>query len=125
MSSTATLGRRIADLRQQVREIRQVREQATRPTRTAVELAGDLGLVLDPWQERALMTTSHDSMLLASRQAGKSTIAGVKALHQSIYAPGSLTLIVSPAERQSKRLLRSIRKLYNCLLYTSPSPRDS
>ncbi len=121
MGSTATLDRRIADLQQQVREILQVREQATRPARTAVELAGELGLTLDPWQERALMTTSHDSMLLASRQAGKSTIAGVKALHQSIYAPGSLTLIVSPTERQSKRLLRSVRKLYNPIRELAPA----
>jgi Terminase large subunit, T4likevirus-type, N-terminal len=119
-SAMSTLERRAAVLHRQIDEVRQVSEAVERPKRTAVEMASDIGLTLDAWQVRALETTSRDVILLASRQAGKSTVAGVAALHEAVYEPGSLTLIVSPSERQSKRLLRSVRRLYQHVREVSP-----
>ena len=112
IGTTATLQRQVSLLQQQVREMRQAVDESRQPRKSAVAMAADLGLILDDWQQRALATESRDILLLASRQAGKSTVAGVAALHQSISAPNSLTLIVSPSERQSKRLLRTVRRLY-------------
>ena len=110
VASTATLSRQVALLQQQVRAIRQTREAEHRPPRSATDLGGDLGIALDDWQARALSTDARDVLLLASRQAGKSTVAAIMALHQAAYAPSSLMLIVSPTERQSNLLLRTVRK---------------
>jgi len=121
LASTATIERRVAILQRQVAELRQVRQAESRPPKSAVELASTAGLALDPWQERALTTDARDVILLASRQAGKSTVAGIAALHQSLTVPGSLSLVVSPSERQSKRLLRAIRQLYHRLPETVPA----
>jgi len=79
---------------------------------TPVELAERLGIELDQWQRDALMAPQSGKLLLASRQAGKSTTASIDVLHTALYKPGSLSLILSPSERQSKRLLRTVRKHY-------------
>jgi len=122
VTTLAGLHRQTALLQQQVRAIRQARDAAAAPPRTAVEMAADLGLTLDPWQASALSTDADQILLLASRQAGKSTTAGLMALHEAVYAPGSLTLVVSPSERQSKRLLRSVRRLYGGKLRSVAPP---
>jgi hypothetical protein len=115
----ATYERQAAAIAREVRLLRQDAEPA--PTRSAVELAGDLGLALDPWQRDVLTTSARDILLLCARQAGKSTVAGLLALHQAVYEPGSLVLVVSPSERQSKRLLKTIRRHYGALRAMAPS----
>ena len=67
-----------------------------------------LGVEPDPWQERALRTESKQSLWCCSRQAGKSTVAALFALHQALYYPGSLVLLVSPTLRQSGELFRKV-----------------
>jgi hypothetical protein len=49
------------------------------------------------------------------RQGGKSTIAAILAVHQAIYAPGSLVIMVSPSQRQSAELFRRALTLYRAL----------
>lgn len=65
-----------------------------------------LGFDPDPWQSDVLRSTSKRLLLNCSRQSGKSTTAAVLALHQSLYYPGSLVLLVSPSLRQSSELFR-------------------
>lgn len=104
------------------RELRLLRQEASPPpSRSAVELAGDLGISLDPWQRAVLTTAARDILLLCARQTGKSTVAGLLALHQAIYEPGSLVLVVSPSERQSKRLLKTVRRHYGAVRSIAPS----
>jgi hypothetical protein len=104
------------------RDVRLLRAEASPPPkRTAVQMASDLGLSLDQWQREALETPARDILLLASRQAGKSTVSGLMALHQAVYEPGSLILVVSPSERQSKRLLRTVRRYYGALSSIAPA----
>jgi hypothetical protein len=45
------------------------------------------------------------------RQSGKSTTAAVLALHEAIYRPGSLVLLISPSLRQSSELFRKVTNL--------------
>jgi hypothetical protein len=105
-----------------VREVRLLRQEASPPAvRSAVQLAGDLGLALDPWQRDVLTTAARDILLLCARQTGKSTVAGILALHQAVYVPGSLVLVVSPSERQSKRLLRTVRRHYGAVRALAPA----
>jgi hypothetical protein len=53
-----------------------------------------------------LRSTSRRGILNCSRQWGKSTMAAVKAVYRAHTRPGSLVLIASPSERQSKELVR-------------------
>ena len=55
----------------------------------------------DPWQADVLETASKRLILCCSRQAGKSTVSSVLAIHTALYRPGSLVVMVSPSQRQS------------------------
>ena len=67
------------------------------------------GVTLDPWQREVLLTPSKRVLLNCARQNGKSTVAALVAAHTAIYTPGSLILLTSPTERQSKELFMKIR----------------
>lgn len=69
------------------------------------------GIVADDWQRAVLRSTSDRLLLVAGRQQGKSTAAVAAALHGALYRPGSLTLILSPSQRQSSEVLRKLRAL--------------
>lgn len=43
---------------------------------------------------------------------GKSTVSSILAMHTALYQPGSLTLLLSPTERQSKELFRKVLDVY-------------
>ena len=67
-----------------------------------------LGFVPDPWQACVLRSNSHRVALCCSRQAGKTTVTAVLALHTMIFRPRSLVLLFSKAQRQSSELLAKI-----------------
>jgi hypothetical protein len=78
----------------------------------AVQFAREmLGFEPDAVQTRVLDRSILRGMLNCTRQWGKSTVMAVKALHQAYCYPETLTLIVSPSERQSGLLLQKIRRL--------------
>jgi len=54
-------------------------------------------------------------LLNCARQSGKSTIAGVVALHRALTVPRSLVLILAPAERQAKELFSKVAEAYHTL----------
>ena len=74
-----------------------------------------LRLEPDPWQERVLRSSSRRLLLNCSRQAGKSTIASVLALHRALFHPDSLVLLLSPSLRQSSELFRKVLDRLACL----------
>ena len=74
-----------------------------------------LGLELDPWQRSVIASTGKRDLLNCSRQAGKSTTAAVLGLHEALYRPGSLTILVSPSQRQSSELFRKVTELRELL----------
>jgi hypothetical protein len=87
-----------------------------------VEFAEAAGLPdLDPWQERLLRSDAPRVLLNCSRQSGKSTMAGVVALHKALTAPGSLVLILAPAERQAKELFTKVAQAYRVLGHVVPA----
>ena len=79
--------------------------------RDPLTFARALGLELDLWQARIIAEAQPRTILNCSRQAGKSTAAAVLALHEAIFKPNSLTLLVSPSLRQSSELFRTITGL--------------
>jgi hypothetical protein len=74
--------------------------------------AQTLGLEPDTWQERLLHTRSDRVLLNCCRQSGKSTMAALIALHRALYHPGSLILILAPAERQAKETFAKVAEMY-------------
>ena len=63
----------------------------------------------DAWQRDLLRSAARQVILLCSRQSGKSTVTSILAVHQALFSPGSLTLIVSPSLRQSGELYAKVR----------------
>ena len=88
-----------------------------------LKFARALGIVPDLWQERLLRSEAPRVLLNCARQSGKSTMAGVVALHKSLLTPGSLVLILAPAERQAKELFSKVAGFYQTLGH--PIPADS
>ncbi|MBW7928788.1 MAG: hypothetical protein H3C58_12050, partial [Fimbriimonadaceae bacterium] len=102
-----TRQRALADLQAQARAL-------ARRGRTD-NLAGDrlafahaLDLELDPWQADLVRSDGKRDILNCSRQAGKSTVAALLALHEALYVPDSVTVLISPSQRQSSELFRKV-----------------
>jgi len=83
-----------------------------------MELAG---LTPDPWQATLLRSTSTRTLLLCSRQSGKSTTSAALALRVAYSQPGSLVLLLSPSLRQSGELFRKVSELHGALKAPVPS----
>ncbi len=101
----ARVSRRVAEL-----------ERSHAPARNfadPVEFAHASGLeTLDGWQEDLLLSEAPRVMLNVSRQAGKSTMSGVLAVHKALTKPRSLVLILAPSERQAKETFAKAAALY-------------
>lgn len=69
----------------------------------------------EEWQERLLRTQVARALVLCSRQVGKTTTTGFKALHTALHYPGRDVLIVSPTQRQSDEMLHRVSALYRAL----------
>ena len=101
-------------------EVRLLRERAAgrRPNRITpdrAEFARQIGLDPDAWQLRLLRSEAPRVLMNCARQTGKSTAAGVLALHKALIAPGALVLILAPAERQAKELFSKVARFYHAL----------
>ena len=95
--------------------------QAADPAR----IFADVGLEIQDWQRRALMSTSLDLMILAGRQTGKSTVGALKILHTMLHRPESMVVMVGKVERQAHELLFKVRDYCRKLSYAPPAPIDS
>ncbi len=71
-----------------------------------------LGLTPDPWQVELLRSAAQQSLLLCTRQAGKSTTTACVGLHTALYQPGALVLLLSPSLRQSQELFLKVTTFY-------------
>jgi hypothetical protein len=104
----------------------------------ATALAHDLALALDParlmvacgltpypWQAALLRSTAARSLVLCSRQSGKSTTTACLALHTALYQPASLILLLSPSLRQSQELFKKVQDAYRMLSTPAPLQAES
>jgi hypothetical protein len=78
-------------------------------------LMRDAGLAPDPWQAKLLRERPKRALLLCSRQSGKTEVAITLGEWTALYEPGSLTLIVSPSQRQSGEVFRRLMILHQRL----------
>jgi hypothetical protein len=98
---------------------------ATTPPLSAVQLAEAAGIAPDPWQAAILAGAAPRLLLNVCRQAGKSTIAAVLAVHTALYAPGALVLLLSPSLRQSGELFRKCLDVYGAVSRLVPAEAES
>lgn len=88
----------------------------------------DLALALDPvalmrraghepdaWQKNVLRSQSKRQLLLCNRQAGKSTVVASLALHEALYNPPALILLLARGLRQSQELFRKVLTVYGSI----------
>lgn len=83
--------------------------------RSPLETAAAAGFDPDPWQTDVLTGTARRWLLNACRQSGKSTTTSVLAVHEAVYVPDSLVLLLSPSLRQSSELFRKCLHVYRSL----------
>jgi Terminase large subunit, T4likevirus-type, N-terminal len=70
---------------------------------------------VDAWQRDLLLSKERQVLLNCCRQAGKSTVVSALALHQALFTPNSLTLLLSPGQRQSSELFRKVLDGYSAI----------
>lgn len=105
LAELARVSRRLAEL--------ELESNPATVARSAVEFARASGLDdLDGWQEQLLLSAAPRILLNVSRQAGKSTMSGVLAVHKALTTPGALVLILAPSERQAKETFAKAAALY-------------
>ncbi|MEP0324568.1 terminase large subunit domain-containing protein [Bauldia litoralis] len=80
-----------------------------------VIFARDCGIEPDPWQAELLRAMPRRALLLCSRQSGKTTTTALMALHRAVYDPGAPIVVVSPSQRQSAEMLRTVKGLLGAL----------
>lgn len=83
------------------------------------------GLPPDPWQAEALGSEAGRILMLCCRQSGKSTTTAALALHQAIYHPDSLILLLSPSLRQSSELFKKVMGFYRYFSHLAPARNES
>jgi hypothetical protein len=73
--------------------------------------AQNLDFKADAIQEQILTETNTRILVLGPRQAGKSTAAAVRVLHQAVHKPDALILLASASGRQSGQILEKTRQM--------------
>jgi hypothetical protein len=88
-----------------------------------VAFAQAVGIEPDRWQEDLLRSKATRVLLNCARQSGKSTVAGVLAVHAALYESHSLVLLLSPTLRQSQELFKKCLSIYRAA--DNPVPPES
>jgi hypothetical protein len=70
------------------------------------------GIEADPWQKVALRTTAERTIILGSRQGGKSTVVATDALHVAEQDPPGDVIIGAVKQDQSAEMLRKSKTIY-------------
>jgi hypothetical protein len=83
------------------------------------------GMDPDPWQAGVLRSAADRTLLLCSRQAGKSSVSAALAVRTALLEAGSPVLLLSPSQRQSAELFRKVLDLYGALGRPVPAVRET
>ena len=124
----------LTSLQEQIRKIEEKIEhcltQATGPLARLREdparILADAGMPPDDWQAELLRQQWSRALLLVSRQSGKSQVAAAIALQTAFFRPGSLTLLLSPTQRQSGELFKArLLPVYHALGRPIPTASET
>jgi phage terminase large subunit len=79
------------------------------------QILAKAGFPPDAWQAHVLRSPHKRILMNCSRQTGKSLVAAAAALHEALWKPRALVLLVSPSLRQSNELFRRVADLLRIL----------
>lgn len=79
----------------------------------------------DPWQADLLRSDARQTIMLCSRQAGKSTVSSIVALHTAIFTPPALVLLLAPALRQAQEIFRKVKSAYEYHRHLAPTIKET
>ncbi len=79
------------------------------------QMAARAGYDLDEWQAGVLRRRDRQTILLATRQGGKSLGTALLSVHEALYYPPALILIFARAHRQSLELYGKVRAILTAL----------
>ena len=85
--------------------------------------AQNLDFKADAIQEQILTEPNTRILVLGPRQAGKSTAAAVRVLHEAVHKPNATILLASASGRQSGQILHKTRQMARFMdieLFTAP-----
>lgn len=68
-----------------------------------------VGIAPDDWQADLLRSQARQTIVLTSRQVGKSTTTAILAAHTALYNPGEPVLLLSPSLRQSGQIFQKVK----------------
>ncbi|MEM8994376.1 MAG: terminase family protein [Acidobacteriota bacterium] len=88
-------------------------------------MARTAGVEPDPWQRKLLRSSAPRVLLNCSRQAGKSTMAAIIAVHAALFEADTLVLLLSPSLRQSGELFKKAIACYHSTGSPVPSKTES
>lgn len=88
-------------------------------------IAVDAGFTLDRWQADLMRSSAQRVLLLCARQSGKSTVSAFIGLATALFQPGALVIIVSPSQRQSAEMFRTLMSFYKALSDVPPLAAES
>jgi hypothetical protein len=88
-------------------------------------IASLAGLTLDPWQAELMRSSSPRVLLLCARQTGKTTTCAFISIATAIRKPGALVLIISPSQRQSGEMFRTVMRYYRSLRHVPGIAQES
>jgi hypothetical protein len=80
-----------------------------------VRMARQAGYEPDPWQADVLRRRDQQTLLLCTRQGGKSTVTALVAVHEALYYAPALVLLFARAQRQSVELYMKVRAILRAL----------
>ena len=87
--------------------------------------ARSAGVEPDGWQAQALRSEHPRQLYNCSRQSGKSTVAGILAVHTALCDSGSLVLLLSPSLRQSQELFKKALSVYYSVDHSNPPASET
>ena len=88
-------------------------------------ICADVGIEPDGWQRDLLRLMPKRALLCCARQTGKTLTTALMALHRASSEPKALVIVVSPSQRQSAEMLRTIRLLHARLTTAPPLGAES
>jgi hypothetical protein len=83
------------------------------------------GIKPDPWQSELMRGGDDRTLLMATRQGGKSTTAAAIAVYEALFRPPALVLLLSPTLRQSGELFRKVTDVYGAFREQMPASEES
>jgi Terminase large subunit, T4likevirus-type, N-terminal len=127
MPTLATIQREVERIRARIEARKQQTDGPLARLRAdPARILADAGMAPDDWQAELLRADWKRAMLLISRQAGKSQVGAALALQTAFFRSGSLTLILSPTQRQSGELFKDkLMGLYDRLNRPIPAANET